>query len=140
METSSPQTIWILCASYPGARIFRLDSDDDAIRFHKEIPNLEGTYPDSDHLASTYENDSFISEVAREMDLLVTREESEDGLILCADPEMLEALRSGLSNAVHHRILGTVDMDLYSVNESDLMTYVKDIVDPSNTRFSRQAA
>jgi protein required for attachment to host cells len=54
-----------------------------------------------------------------------------DRLILCAEPQYLEILKSHLDPQLQKKVIGIVELDLYEANESDLINYVKDILIPA---------
>ncbi len=52
-----------------------------------------------------------------------------DALILCAEGSLMKILDGCLEGCARKRVIGRVDLDLYEVNESDLISYVKDILE-----------
>ncbi|MCM2277669.1 MAG: host attachment protein [Oligoflexia bacterium] len=70
--------------------------------------------------------ESYSGQIAQELDEALARGEFE-ALILCAESRLLGILRDSLSPSVHGRVSGMIDQDLYNINESDLVNYLRDL-------------
>ena len=73
---------------------------------------------------------SFSKFLVREMTASLDRKEF-DQFIVCAESHFLEIFLSYLGPHLKGRLLGSASLDLYNVNESDLMSYVRDILPPA---------
>ncbi len=108
--------VFILCARADHARLFRCESLRDGVRFQRTI---HGSIPEVTH------------EFER-----IAAQAKKASLILCAEPPLLDRLQAGLRFEARSRVVGTVPSDLFDVNESDLIHYVDDFVEPDGTPTS----
>ncbi|MCM2323913.1 MAG: host attachment protein [Oligoflexia bacterium] len=134
--------IWVLCPNLRGARLFELDASNDTVKFLRELRR-----PDVQLREAHFDNDEDLPEVladsardqlerrsaesysaflARELDA-ARKDHQFDGLVICAEPRLLDILRKKLTPKVVARVVGTIEQDLYNVNESDLVAYLRDI-------------
>jgi protein required for attachment to host cells len=135
--------IWILCPNLRGARLFSVSDSNHEVVFLRELTRprrqlREEDFPSDEDVPEATRDPSLYRaeiEVAEEFTRHVSRfldESLRDGqferIILCAEPQLLGMLRRSLSIEVEERVLGTVGIDLYSVNETDLASYVKDFL------------
>jgi hypothetical protein len=135
---------WILCANLWGARVFRcggLDQGPGEIEFLRELerPGIRTALEDfpepGDDLAAVPE-DLRAERLAamrfmRYVSIELERECGAtrfDHIIVCAEPELMRILREDLLPCTKAKLCGEVGLDLYEVNESDLMNYVKDFI------------
>lgn len=109
--TGESMNTWIVCANEQGARIFETRNFSEGIRFLKESRGDE----------------TILGSVADELDLVRSRGNYRF-LVLCAEEPLLSRLRGMFSEQVRDCVIGTVDQDLYQVNESDLVNYVRDFI------------
>jgi protein required for attachment to host cells len=134
-------TTWILCPNLRGARLFQLDDAVGSVTFLKELRRpkrqlRDEDFPTDDSMPEATQDPAVYKdelEVAEELARTVSQHLDEafrakrfDSLILCAESQLLAILKRSLSIDVEERLLGTVELDLYNVNESDLINYVKD--------------
>lgn len=135
--------IWILCPNLRGARLFYADRLADGIRYVQELPRPTRLIRSSDFLGDedvpevteeprdlaekTQVAESYSQELSHFLTQALQRQNFE-GLIVCAESHLLEILEKKLDSPVRSKLLGTVDLDLYNVNESDLINYVRDII------------
>ncbi|OFZ84291.1 MAG: hypothetical protein A3K03_02345 [Bdellovibrionales bacterium RIFOXYD1_FULL_44_7] len=75
---------------------------------------------------------SFSKYVAGEMEK-GCRNGSFDSVIFCAEPVLLDILFRSIGICTNSAIIGKVPLDLYEVNESDLVNYIKDIIGQAGT-------
>jgi protein required for attachment to host cells len=149
---------WILCPNLWGARLFRYSSSEGTgeenlpgthsdIAFMREFPRpkvqtrLEDFHDDddADEISSPVEDpelerrvaDDFMTYVARELEKSA-REDLYSELILCAEIHLLKILQGKLGIETSRRVIGAVPQDLYEVNESDLIPYVRDLLTPQS--------
>lgn len=102
---------WILCMRPDGGRLFQTNDARDGVRFLWQIPcereeNCLSTL--ASRMNEAYHQDIF------------------DYLILCGEEPYLSEIQDELEPEVCDRVIGTVEQDLYWVNESDLIEYVQD--------------
>ena len=105
--------VFILCARAADARLFRCESLHDGVRFQRTIHGP-------------------IAEVSHEFERFAG-EGKKTSLILCAEQPLLDKIQGSLSFAARSKVVGTVPADLFDVNESDLIHYVDDFVEPDGT-------
>lgn len=89
-------------------RLFRCPSLDEGIRFVRELP---------------------LEELRDALDEQV-QSGSLGALILCAESPALQALREEISLEALRHLVGAVEVNLFDVNESDLVAYVKHFLRP----------
>ncbi|OFZ19396.1 MAG: hypothetical protein A2X94_13730 [Bdellovibrionales bacterium GWB1_55_8] len=154
-KSTLPRT-WIVCPNLWGARLFYYGGPDqtiedrDRVRFLKEFarPKVKTKledFRDDDDAADISEPvedpalelqvaQSFMKYLARELDE-AKRTGRYDALILCAEKHLLQIFQEQLQQkAAGKAVIGTIPLDLYEVNETDLTPYVKDILQPVGTR------
>ena len=139
-------TTWILCPNLWGARLFRYGSANepsDQLKFIREFPRpktqtkLEDlpTEDEAPEITPPPESPAKELRVARTFMHLISNELEKaciqgrfDSLILCAESQLLEILNHQLGPQSRKRLIGSVDIDLYEANETDLVSYVRDIL------------
>ena len=132
---------WILCPNLWGARLFVSDNPDENPRFLREYPRpqthlrKEDFDEDEDipELTETPEDHQSLEKVARTYCEQLSHalehaadHHSYDSLILCAEKHFLEILKKKLGPHTRSRLVGTIEEDLYEVNETDLANYIQD--------------
>lgn len=145
---------WILCPNLWGARLFEFDSSSpetdnvggikDGIKFLREFPRprirtrLEDFHDDdeAEEISQPVEDpalerrvaEGFMGYLSEELEKAARKSEFE-GLILCAEIHLLTIFQKKLGDQARSRLLGSVALDLYEVNETDLIAYVRDILE-----------
>ena len=158
-----PRT-WILCPNLWGARLFEYDpmslesevmgAVKDGIKFLREFPRprirtrLEDFHDDddADEISQPVEDpelerhvaEGFMSFLSEELEKAAELGEF-NSLIVCAEIHLLTILQRKLGDRVRSLLTGTVALDLYEVNETDLISYVKDILDTDKSSKIRRA-
>ncbi len=131
---------WILCPNLWGARLFVTDNFDEVPRFLRELPRPkvqlrhedfdrdedvpELTEDPKDRDAEIKVAEQFSEELSKFLEH-ASRQHQFDRLVLCAEKQLLGILKSKLGNSTRGKMLGTIEEDLYEVNETDLADYVK---------------
>lgn len=131
---------WILCPNLWGARLFVTDNFDEPPRFLRELPRPkvqlrhedfdtdvdipELTADRRDHAAEVKVAQEFAKDLSKFLES-ACQQNSFDGLILCAESQLMTILKHKLGTGANSRIIGAVEEDLYEVNESDLAGYIK---------------
>jgi hypothetical protein len=107
-------TVWMICVHPGGARVFMCRSLNAGVQFHRSIlgDNIEATVRDLESELPDYSG-SF--------------------LIIAAEERMLEAFVSSLGAETRKKVIGTVPLDLFEANETDLIHYVDDFIEPDGT-------
>lgn len=106
-------TVWMICVHAGGARVFQCRSLSEGVHFHR---SFNGT----------------LSETVRDLESEAERERS-PALILAAEEPLLGAFLSQLGSSTREKVIGTVTEDLFEANESDLIHYVDDFIEPNGT-------
>lgn len=70
---------------------------------------------------------AFMSYLSREMEHHCRRDDFE-ALIVCAESQLLGMFIERLGPGCRRHLVGTVNLDLYNVNETDLISYVRDVL------------
>jgi hypothetical protein len=138
--------IWILCANEMGARLFECASlADDGIRLARELPVparslLPGLAQAGEGPRALRErvSEAFAAHLGRQLGAVLLPG-SAARLILAADSPFLERLEAALPGAAKAALIGSVPQDLYLVNESDLVSYVRDFVSGAEAPGRRAA-
>lgn len=131
---------WILCPNLWGARLFVTDNFDEIPRFLRELPRPkvrlrhedfdtdedvpELTEDPKDHDAEVKVAEQF-SEELRQFLEHAYRQNQFDRLIICSEKQLLAILKNKLGTALRGKLIGTIEEDLYEVNETDLAGYIK---------------
>jgi protein required for attachment to host cells len=132
---------WILCPNLWGARLFSTDNFDEVPRFLRELPRPktqlrhedfdtdadipELTEDPKDHDAEVKVAEQFGTELSRFLENACAQNHF-DKLIICAEGQLLTILKAKLGGSTQKRVIGTIEEDLYEVNETDLAGYIKD--------------
>lgn len=132
--------VWIICPNLWGARLFVADDFNDLPRFLRELPRPrvqlrnEDFETDDDIPELTVSAESLAEEtrVARqfmgELSLFLEgqcRRSSFDSIVVCAEKQLLGILLGELGSCTRAKVIGTVEEDLYEVNETDLAGYLR---------------
>lgn len=136
-------TIWIACLNLRGCRLFGWDDATHSVSFVRDLPRPRQLLRTAD-----FDQDEDIPEITsdpnryqRELAVAhryseqVARELESEQLnqsfalwIACAEPQLLQIFTAKLKPELRSALLGTVPLDLYDVNESDLLNYIEDIL------------
>ena len=132
---------WILCPNLWGARLFSTDNFNETPRFLRELPRPkvqlrhedfdtdedipELTEDPRDHEAEVKVAEQYSTQL-RDFLEKANSQNSFDRLIICAEKQFLSILVEKLRDGAKAKLIGTVEEDLYEVNETDLFGYVKD--------------
>ena len=135
------ETIWMVCPNLWGARFFEY-TGAEAVRFVREFarPTLQTKREDFqsndevDEILEPIEDPEFerqvantyLEQVSEELERSVDRYDG--GLVLCAEQHLLDIFLGKLGPAARQKLLGTVALDLYEANESDLLSYVGEVI------------
>ena len=137
---------WILCANLWGARLFwygSLQGEPERVRFARELPRPATRtqfedFRDEDDLADvdsprewpeveTKAASEYVARLAGQLE-----RDCENGtfssLVICAEQHLLTIFQNHLGACARKCLTGTVPLDLYEANESDLLPYVREIV------------
>lgn len=141
------ETTWILCLNLRGARLFQTPRPLEAGRSGELAFVKEFKRPDKQLREMDFDSDADLPEVLTDQRRLAVEKEVAqsysrflaqeldrelhqkrfDSLILCAEPQLLQIFVTGLPKTLRKRVKGTVEIDLYNVNESDLSNYLQDL-------------
>lgn len=131
---------WILCANLWGARLFSTDHPDEAPRFVREFPRPKTFLRHED-----FDTDEDIPELMENPDDRVAEERvahrfmgdlacfiegqcernSFDQIVLCAEGQLLSILDQKLGPCTLPKVTRRIEEDLYEVNETDLVNYIR---------------
>lgn len=131
---------WILCPNLWGARLFVTDNFDEVPRFLRELPRPkiqlrhedfdtdedvpELTEDPKDHDAEVKLAEQYSEQLCQFLEHAYQQHQF-DKLILCAEKQLMAILKGKLGSSIRSKVLGTVEEDLYEVNETDLLDYIK---------------
>ncbi|MFL5815395.1 MAG: host attachment protein [Bdellovibrionia bacterium] len=131
---------WILCPNLWGARLFVTDNFDEVPRFLRELPRPkvrlrhedfdtdddipELTVDPKDHDAEVKVAEQYSEQLSHFLEHACEQNQF-DRLVLCAEAQLLGILKNKLGSKCRARVIGTIQEDLYEVNETDLADYVK---------------
>jgi hypothetical protein len=104
--------LFVLCANEVTGRLFVYRPLAGIVKFLVEIHHPRRSLDFAKHLAE-------------ELSALFSSE-TDNQLLVCAEPRFLDRLKEQFSIDTLKRIVGTVNIDLVDANESDLVAYVLD--------------
>lgn len=141
---------WIICANQGGAKIFECRKPSAGAKLIRHFPHPEGGLHEGDiitdrpgakfsgtpspvqHGTSSpmSQKERMADDFARHLSQELTKAQSDghfDSLIACADPQFLGKLRESFTTPLKSCLIGTIDKNIYFVDERGVMSYVKDL-------------